>query len=82
MHADLPTVITVAGPTVGPIVAILGGVHGDEYEGPVTGGPYPVPRGPGGHAGRRPVLESHVPSHATLRVGTPSDGMRRKVWAS
>ena len=36
MHADLPTVITVGAPTVGPIVAILGGVHGDEYEGVIA----------------------------------------------
>ena len=36
MHAELPSVNVVRGPSPGPTVAILGGVHGDEYEGVVA----------------------------------------------
>lgn len=33
MTAELPIVTPVRGPSAGPTVALLGGVHGDEYEG-------------------------------------------------
>ncbi len=36
MSAAFPTVHTVVGPAPGPTVAILGGVHGDEYEGVIA----------------------------------------------
>ena len=36
MKAELPDVAVIRGPSPGPIVAVLGGVHGDEYEGVVA----------------------------------------------
>ena len=36
MQAQLPEVRTISAPRAGPIVAILGGVHGDEYEGVIA----------------------------------------------
>ena len=36
MQTELPEVRTIAAPRAGPIVAILGGVHGDEYEGVIA----------------------------------------------
>jgi predicted deacylase len=36
MNAELPGVTVIRGPTPGPTVAVLGGVHGDEYEGVIA----------------------------------------------
>ena len=36
MHIELPAVTTINAPKDGPTVAILGGVHGDEYEGVIA----------------------------------------------
>ena len=36
MHAELPDVTVIRGPSPGPTVAVLGGVHGDEYEGVIA----------------------------------------------
>jgi predicted deacylase len=36
MDAELPTVTVIQGPAPGPTVGVLGGVHGDEYEGVIA----------------------------------------------
>ncbi len=36
MQAELPAVRVIRGPSPGPTVAVLGGVHGDEYEGVIA----------------------------------------------
>ena len=36
MHAEVPDVTVIRGPSPGPTVAVLGGVHGDEYEGVIA----------------------------------------------
>ena len=36
MDAELPVVTVIRGPSPGPTVALLGGVHGDEYEGVIA----------------------------------------------
>lgn len=36
MNAELPTVTVIQGPADGPTVGVLGGVHGDEYEGVIA----------------------------------------------
>lgn len=64
MPADSPQVETISAPSAGPTVAILGGVHGDEYEGVIAA---------------RWLLE-HVRStliKGTIRVAAPA---HRAAW--